>query len=253
MLSICRALCRQGCCRGYIWGGDEAISVLDTYVEVYLREEIRTEALVRNMGDYARFLDMAAVLSGQWLNYSKISSETEIPKETIRRYAAVLEDTLLIFRLPPFAPRRKITRRVAQRDKFLFFDIGVRNALLGIHRRPLTPDQKGPAFEQWLILQIIYLNRALRKGWDFSSYRTNAGAEVDLVVEREKDILGLEIKSGRNVSRADGRGLISLEQIIGRYKPLRKWIAYAGDRRQLFDNGVQALPYREALEELAES
>ncbi len=247
-----RAL-QTGMLPGIYLGGDEAISVLDTYVEVYLREEIRTEALVRNMGDYARFLDMAAVLSGQWLNYSKISSETEIPKETIRRYAAVLEDTLLIFRLPPFAPRRKITRRVAQRDKFLFFDIGVRNALLGIHRRPLTPDQKGPAFEQWLILQIIYLNRALRKGWDFSCYRTNAGAEVDLVVEREKDILGLEIKSGRNVSRADGRGLISLEQIIGRYKPLRKWIAYAGDRRQLFDNGVQALPYREALEELAES
>ncbi len=247
-----RAL-QTGMLPGIYLGGDEAISVLDTYVEVYLREEIRTEALVRNMGHYARFLDMAAVLSGQWLNYSKISSETEIPKETIRRYTAVLEDTLLIFRLPPFAPRRKITRRVAQRDKFLFFDIGVRNALLGIHRRPLTPDRKGPAFEQWLILQIIYLNRALRKGWDFSSYRTNAGAEVDLVVEREQDILGLEIKSGRNVSRTDGRGLISLEQIIGCYKPLKKWIAYAGDRRQLFDNGVQALPYLEALEELAES
>lgn len=238
---------------GIYLGGEEAIAVLDTYVEVYLREEIRAEALVRNMGDYARFLDMAAILSGQWLNYSKISSETEIPKETIRRYTTLLEDTLLIFRLPPFAPRRKIARRIAQRDKFLFFDIGVRNALLGIHHRPMAPDQKGSSFEQWFILQIIYLNRALRKGWHFSSYRTDAGAEVDLVIEREQDILGIEIKSGRNVSRADSRGLLSLEQVIGRYKTFSKWIVYAGDRRQSLENSVQALPYSDALEELVDS
>ena len=117
----------------------------------------------------------------------------------------------------------------------------------------MAPDQKGSSFEQWLILQIIYLNRALRKGWHFSSYRTDAGAEVDLVIEREQDILGIEIKSGRNVSRADSRGLLSLEQVIGRYKTFSKWIVYAGDRRQSLENSVQALPYSDALEELVDS
>jgi predicted AAA+ superfamily ATPase len=246
-----RAL-QVGMLPGIYLGGEESIAILDTYVEVYLREEIRAEALVRNLGDYARFLDMAAILSGQWLNYSKISSETEIPKETIRRYTTLLEDTLLIFRLHAFSPRKKITRRIAQRDKFLFFDIGVRNALLGIHRRPMAPDQRGSAFEQWLILQIIYLNRALRKGWRFSSYRTEGGAEVDLVIERETDILGVEIKSGRSVTKADTRGLFSLAETVGRYKPVTKWILYTGDRRQRMDNGALVLPYLEALEELAE-
>jgi predicted AAA+ superfamily ATPase len=132
----------------------------------------------------------------------------------------------------------------------VFFDIGVRNALLGIHHRPVAADQKAAAFEQWLILPIIYLNRALRKGWRLSSYRTEGGAEADLVIEREDDILGVEIKSGRNVSRADSRGLLSLAETIGRYKPLEKWILYAGDRRQLLENGVQVLPYREALGEI---
>jgi predicted AAA+ superfamily ATPase len=229
---------------------EDSIATLDSYVEVYLREEIRSEALVRNLGDYARFLDMTAILSGQWLNYSKISSETEIPKETIRRYTTLLEDTLLIFRLPAFAPRRKITRRIAQRDKFLFFDIGVRNAILGIHRRPITLDQKGSAFEQWLTLQIIYINRALRKDWRLSSYRTEGGAEVDLVIERDEDILGIEIKSGRNVSPADCRGLFSLAETVGGYKPVNSWIIYTGSRRQVLENGVQVLPYAEALEEL---
>ncbi len=231
----------------------DSISTLDSYVEVYLREEIRAEALVQNLGDYARFLDIMAVLSGQWLNYSKISSETEIPKETIRRYTTLLEDTLLIFRLPAFHPRRKITLRIAQRDKFLFFDIGVRNAILGIHRRPITLEQKGSAFEQWLTLQIIYINRVLRKDWRLSSYRTEGGAEVDLVIERADDILGIEIKSGRNVSRVDCRGLFSLAETVGRYKPVNKWIIYTGDRRQRMENGVHVLPYTEAMEALEAS
>ena len=79
-----------------------------------------------------------------------------------------------------------------------------------------------------------------------------AGAEVDLVVEREDDILGVEIKSGRSVSRADSRGLYSLAETIGRYKPLTKWIVYTGDRRQLLEKGVHVLPYLDALKELAE-
>jgi len=249
---LARAL-RLGMLPGIYLGGEESIATLSTYVEVYLREEIRAEALVRNLGDYARFLDVAAILSGQWLNYSKLSSDTEIPKETIRRYVGLLEDTLLMFRLPAFSPRGKISRRLSQRDKFLIFDVGVRNALLGTHRRPVSPDQKGVAFEQWLILQIIYLNRLLRKDWRLSSYRTEGGAEVDLVIERDDDILGIEIKSGRNVSRADTRGLISLAETVGRYKPVRKWVLYGGDRRQLLDNGVRVLPYLEALDELERS
>ena len=249
---LARAL-QAGMLPGVYLGGEEAIATLSTYVEVYLREEIRAEALVRNLGDYARFLDVAAILSGQWLNYSKLSSDTEIPKETIRRFVSLLEDTLLMFRLPAFVPRRKITRRLSQRDKFLFFDIGVRNALLGIHRRPIAPDQIGSAFEQWLVLQIIYLNRLLRKDWRLSSYRTNAGAEVDLVIERETDILGIEIKSTRNVARADTRGLLSLVETVRSYKPVRMWVIYSGERRQLLENGVHVLPYLEALEELRAS
>ena len=231
----------------------DSIATLDSYVEVYLREEIRAEALVQNLGDYARFLDIMAVLSGQWLNYSKISSETEIPKETVRRYTTLLEDTLLIFRLPAFLPRRKITRRIAQRDKFLFFDIGVRNAILGIHRRPITLEQKGSTFEQWLTLQIIYINRVLRKDWRLSCYRTEGGAEVDLVIERADDILGIEIKSGRNVSPVDCRGLFSLAETVGRYKPVNKWIIYTGSRRQLMENRVHVFPYTEAIEALEAS
>ena len=98
----------------------------------------------------------------------------------------------------------------------------MRNALLGLHRHPLGPDQVGPAFEQWMIGQVTYLNRALRKGWLLSSYRTDGGAEVDLVVETQREIIGVEIKAGRNVRSQDCRGLLSLAETVGKYKKMRK-------------------------------
>ena len=241
-----RAL-RLGMLPGIYWGDDEAGEILGTYADVYLREEIQVEGAARDIGSYARFLDVVALASGQWINYSKLSSDTEIPKETIRRFVQVLDDTLLAFRLPAFVPRVRSPRRVVQRERVLLFDVGVRNALLGIHRGPLGPDQIGTIFEQWVILQILYLNHALRKGWRVSSYRSEGGAEVDVVVDAGGELYGIEVKAGRTVSAADTRGLLSLEQLVPRKTPLRKWILYRGERRQRFENGVEAWPVLEAL------
>src|SRR5438093_44585 len=170
-----RAL-RLGMLPGIYWGDDEAVGVLGTYGEVYLRDEIRAEAATRNLGGYARFLDTIALASGQWINYSKLSADAEVPKETVRRFVQLLDDTLLAHRLPPFRPSRSTSRRLVQRERVLLFDVGVRNALLGLHRRPLGPDQMGAIFEQWTMLQVIYLNHALRRGWKLSTYRTEGAA-----------------------------------------------------------------------------
>lgn len=229
----------------------EGAEVLATYVEVYLREEVRAEALTRNLGGFARFLDTAALTSGEWINYSKLASDVEIPKETIRRFFGVLEDTLLIHRLPPFSPRLRLNRRISQRDRFVFFDVGVRNALLGLHRDPPGPDRIGPAFEQWMIAQIACLNRALRKNWRLSSYRTEGGAEVDLVIETGREVIGVEIKASRIVRPPDLRGLASLAETVGRYKPVSRYVAYRGAEVQVFEPKVRALPYQDLLHELA--
>jgi len=229
----------------------EGHDVLATYAETYLREEVRAEALTRDLGGYARFLDTAALESGRWVNYSKLSSDTEIPKETVRRYYGLLEDTLLILRLPPFKPRLKLGRRVTQRDRFVFFDIGVRNALLGLHRHPLGPDQVGSAFEQWMICQVACLNRALRKDWLLSSYRTDGGAEVDLVVETGRTVIGVEVKAGRSVRPPDCRGLESLAETVGRYKRTAKYIVYGGAERQSLGD-VKVMPFLHFLRHLAQ-
>lgn len=94
---------------------------------------------------------------------------------------------------------------------------------------------------------MMYIDHALRKGSRFSSYRSEGGAEVDLVIETDRALIGLEIKAGRTVSPRDTRGLVSLGELVGRKRQLEKWIVYRGERKQRFDNGVVAWPLLEAF------
>lgn len=218
--------------------------VLGTYATVYLREEIQAEALTREIGSYSRFLDAAAEASGRWVNYSKLSNDTEIPRETLRRFYSILEDTLIAFRLPPFRPK-KSKRRVSQRDRFIFFDVGVRNAILGIHRHPVSPIERGHIFEQWFILQCIYHAHAYRKPWNFFSYRTDDGAEVDLVIQTEKSLIAIECKSRAQSSGIDLRGLNSFAGVV--HLPLHRYVIYTGETRQKLSGDVMLIPYQEFL------
>ena len=237
---------QRGTLPGIYLDEKEGPEILASYGQVYLREEIRQEALTQNVGAYARFLDVAAEASGEWINYSKISNDTEIPKETIRRFFALLEDTLIAIRVPPFRPKRS-HRRVSQRERFVFFDLGVRNALLGIHRGPLTSNEKGKLFEQWVLLQIVYYLHSEKKPWRLSSYRTDAGAEVDIILETPAHLWAIECKGGKNVAETDTRGLRSFGEIA--HKPVKKYLVYHGTARQRFSQGETALPYQEFLNE----
>ncbi|MBI3333688.1 MAG: DUF4143 domain-containing protein, partial [Candidatus Omnitrophica bacterium] len=224
--------------------------VLSTYGQVYLREEIQAEALTQNLGAYARFLDLAAEASGQWINYSKLASDSQIPKETIRRFFSILEDTLIVSRIPPFKPKAS-KRRVSQRDRFLFFDLGVRNALLGIHRSTLSPTEKGRLFEQWAILQVMAFIRAHKKEWKLSSYRTDAGAEVDLILDIGPSLWAIECKLGGNVREGETGGLRSFEEVA--HKPVKKFILFTGESPQRFSRAETAVPYQQFFQTILPS
>ncbi|MCE9625663.1 MAG: DUF4143 domain-containing protein, partial [Deltaproteobacteria bacterium] len=229
---------------GVYLNGAEGPDVLSSYTTIYLREEIQAEAIAKNIGSYARFLDLAAEVSGDWINYSKLASDSEIPKETIRRFYSILEETLIAFRVPPFRSK-KSHRRVSQRDRILFFDLGVRNAVLGLHRSELGPTEKGKLFEHWFLLQCLYFIRSQKKDWKLMSYRTDGGAEVDLIVDLGKKYLAVECKYGKIVSEVQMRGLRSFEEIAN--KPVEKWVVYQGESSQTFTMGERAVPYRDFL------
>lgn len=184
----------------------EATDVLKAYVEVYLREEIQFEGLVRNVGGYTRFLDLAAAYSGQTLNISSVARDAGIAPRTVQSYFEVLEDTLITRTIPAW--RRSPLKRLAAHPRVYLFDTGVTNALTGRLHQPLNITDRGRLFEQLMVLEAQ--RRLDYAGTDARLYywRTNSGAEVDLLIEHNGAIrAAFEFKSGSVVASADCSGL----------------------------------------------
>ena len=216
---------------------------LESYGEVYVEEEVLREMAARNLGDYSRFLELAAVESGLAVNLTRISQASGVALSTIRGFYAVLEDTLLGFSLPPFA--RSTTARIFKTPKFFFFDLGVRNALA---RLPLVKGilttQAGQLFEHWVACELAARAAYLGRGYRLSFWRSLEGAEVDFVVETPREVIPLEVKYTTNPRPAEARGL---ERFIATHPGLcrRGFLVCRAERREQLTAHVTALPWQE--------
>ena len=189
----------------------DASETLKAYVETYLREEIQLESLVRNLGGFTRFLDIAAAYSGDIANYTSLGKEAGIPTRTVQSYFEVLEDTLVAIRLPAW--RKSPTKRLLSHPKIYLFDNGVTNALCHRLRANIDPALRGKLFEQFMIQETR--RRLDYSDADYSLYywRTNHGAEVDLLIEIDGSLkLAVEFKSRETIDAGDISGLRSFHE-----------------------------------------
>ena len=83
-----------------VWDSKAKQETLSAYAQLYFKEEIQAEALVRNLPGFARFLPIAALFHGQTVNVTNIAREAGVARTTVTGYLDILEETLLCFRLP---------------------------------------------------------------------------------------------------------------------------------------------------------
>lgn len=181
---------------------------LSAYVNTYLREEIQSEGISRNLAGFSRFLDVAAAQCNEIVNYNSLGRECGLSATVIKNYYAILEDTLIGMKLEPWI--RSVRKRLSAHPKFYLFDTGITNALQ--KRLTASPDSvhRGRLFEQFIITETNRLLSYSRSEAELFYWRTNNGAEVDLLIVKHGTInLAIEIKSSPNVSSADCSGLRS--------------------------------------------
>ena len=124
---------------------------LRSYASTYLREEIQAEALTRDLEGFSRFIYSVAAYSGKFLDLTKLSSASQITRQSAIRYFEILEDTLIVNRCPTFS---KIEgKRLVRHPKFYFFDTGVLNGLLSNFK--VSADRVGIFFEHLIFNQIL--------------------------------------------------------------------------------------------------
>ncbi len=219
---------------------------LQSYVDTYLKEEIEAEALLRNAGSFLRFLPLAAESHTKVIHYARIARTCNVADSTIKNYFKILEDTLIARLLLPYAGSTR--KRLIKHPKFYLFDGGVQRAILRRAALPIARStyEFGDAFEGWFINEAIRLNSYLRKNLNFSFYRTDQGAEVDLIVENPQGkVLAIEIKSSEDPQQEDfASGLESFRAICPKCIP---YVACNAARARSI-KGVEVLPWKQILD-----
>lgn len=222
----------------------EKQDTLKAYTETYLREEVQMEGFVRNLGGFYRFLEMAASASGELLNFSNIARECHLPVRTVQSYYEILEDTLIGFRLHPWLKSER--KRLVAHPKFYFFDTGVTNAVNLRLTAPPDPRLTGRLFEQFIVLELHRYLHYTRSETRIFFWRTNTGAEVDLVLERHGELIGaFEIKSATEVSGNDFSGLRAFRNDNPGVPPA---VVYRGTQAYRTD-GIRVIPWKMFLDE----
>jgi uncharacterized protein len=234
-----------------IWTAADVSSArrtLRAYTETYLREEIQQEALVRNMGGFVRFLDLAADENGRIINYSALSRQCGVSYQTVKEFFVILQDTLVGTLLEPYAGSAR--RRLVAHPKFYFFDTGVSRALAGRLDVELAPRSReyGEMFEHFFILEAMRSAGYRESGDKFFFYRNSNGAEADLIVcKPDGRMWAVEIKSSDAPASADLSGLRSFAGI----EPKAKLICACTAPRPMRVDGVEILPWQQALQAIA--
>jgi predicted AAA+ superfamily ATPase len=242
-----KELLSYGCLPGIVTepNAREKKALLASYAGTYLKEEIQAEALTKNIEGFSRFLFTAAAKNGQFLDYSKLASQSSISQKTATRFFEILEDTLIVRRLSAFTGSD--LRRLIRHPKFYFFDVGVLNGLLNNFMPSL--DRVGSLFETLVFNQLADLVGSAGATARFSTYRTDKGAEIDLILEMENSGFAIEVKASQNVGPAD---LKALRLFSSENKKIRPVVVYLGDI-PLEKEGVAILPLIDLLKMVAQS
>lgn len=157
--------------------------VLSSYVHTYLKEEVQAEGLVRNLGSFNRFLEIAGLINGQQINVDNLARDAGVSRAVMQEYLGILEDTLLCHRLKSYRPRAKV--REASHTKLYWFDSGVARSCAGLLFQPENPEWMGFALETLLYHELRVYNHTARKHREIAYYQTPT-SEIDFVIETQK-------------------------------------------------------------------
>jgi predicted AAA+ superfamily ATPase len=210
--------------------------VLRAYVALYLQEEVQMEGWARNVGNFARFLEVVSFSHAAVLNISNVARECQIERKTVAAYVDVLEDLLLSFRLPVFT--RRAQRQTSTHPKFYLFDAGVYRSLRPHGPLDRAEEIDGCAFEGLVAQHLRAWIAYSRRDCQLSFWRTRAGVEVDFIVYGAGGFWAIEVK---NTARVRPQDLRALKSFVSDYPECEPLLIYRGTERLRIE-GIWCLP-----------
>jgi len=216
--------------------------LLSAYIGNYLKDEISTEARIRNAASFSSFLEAAAFSNGEMVNFTNIAAECGVTSPTVKEYFHILEDALIGRFLPSF--RKKPKRRVILAPKFWFFDLGIAGYLLKRGNAGPGSEAFGKAFEHFIYQEIQAHRSYSDLNYDFHYWRTTSGMEVDFILGEHE--AAIEVKS---TSQVNSRHMQGLRQFAEEYT-VKHLILVSNDPIPRKVDSIDVLPWNMFLERL---
>lgn len=215
---------------------------LNSYVTTYLEEEIRSEAVVRNLGSFARFLEYAASDSGRIINFRKLSQEIGVAHTTIASYFEILEDCLIIDRVQPIT-QSQTRSKLSKTNKYLFFDLGVRR-FTAREGEQLPLEIMGHLFEQFVGLELLRFTKISTNQTQIKYWRDNNGPEIDWVIDHNHHYTPIEVKYTDSPSKRDAK---HLKTFLKEYAPQTKqgYIICRTPRPLQIEENIKAVSWKD--------
>lgn len=222
-------------------GSREARQIdLQSYVQTYLEEEVRKEAVVRQVGQFARFLEFAASQSGHPLNISALAQQVGLTRYTVSEFMQILEDCLIAHRIEPYL-QTKTNRRLNKSAKYVFFDLGVRR-LAAKEVAPLPSSLLSHVFEQWVGLELIKYVDLTFTDCRLYFWRDHAGPEVDYILQVKNQLIPIEVKWTELPKEKDSR---HVRVFMQEYGAERGYVVCRCAKPMVLADNIIALPWQQ--------
>jgi predicted AAA+ superfamily ATPase len=185
---------------------------LKAYVQDYLKLEIQSEGLVRNLPAFAKFLDSISFSNGEMVNYTNIARDCGIDAKTVKEYYQILIDTLLGYYILPF--NKRVNRDIIlSTPKFYLFDVGVANHIAQNSIQTLQGATAGKSLEHYILLELLAYRGINDLDFTVDYWRTKTGLEIDFVLSTHNEILAaIEIKISSKIHQTDLKALITFAE-----------------------------------------
>lgn len=207
------------------------IILKDLYDTMLLKDVARTFSIedIRALEEFAKYLSLNI---GGMVSYENISRDIKISFQTIKKYLDALEKSYIIVRVPPFYTNK--TKEIIKQPKIYFLDTGLRNAVA----KTFGAEPGGNLFENYVLSELMKLGFA-PKYW-----RTKSKAEVDFIIEKDNELIPIEVKINAGPDRIER----SMRSFIETYKPKTALVVtYKGEKGEMNVDGCK-VSFTDALE-----
>jgi uncharacterized protein len=216
------------------------------YVDLVVDKDVMDISRVRQRQMLPRLLGQLAARSGQVLNMAAAGGAIGLDRSTAENYVKLLEAVFLIYRLPAWGTT--LGSRIVKHPKVHMTDSGVMAWLLNLTPQKIAQAAPATLTEYGHLLETFAVGEVLKQvSWSDAPvavgfFRTEAGDEVDLVLERDDgQVIAFEIKAGSRVSGEDLRGLRLLRDRLGS-RLQEAIVLYTGEHAYRYDGWIWILP-----------